>query len=65
MNMSRFYEFLISVSSNGKTISTGLIAGIGVGCALLLLGLVGVGIYAFRQKKRAERAKLISQPFGT
>lgn len=55
---------LISVASKGNTISTGLITGIGVGCGLLLLGLVGVGIYAFRQKKLAERAKHISQPFG-
>ncbi|KAK1271094.1 putative leucine-rich repeat receptor-like protein kinase [Acorus gramineus] len=46
-----------------KSISAGLIAGVAVGCAVLILGLVGVGIYAFRQKKRAERAMKLSKPF--
>lgn len=44
--------------------STGVIAGIAVGCAFLVLGLVGVGVYAIRQKKRAEKAIGLSRPFG-
>ncbi|KAK1283908.1 putative leucine-rich repeat receptor-like protein kinase [Acorus calamus] len=48
-----------------KSISAGLIAGVAVGCAVLILGLVGVGIYAFRQKKRAERAMELSKPFAS
>ena len=42
----------------------GLIAGISVGGALLVLGLVGAGVYALRQKKRAQRALELSKPFG-
>ncbi|XP_008782739.2 probable leucine-rich repeat receptor-like protein kinase At5g49770 [Phoenix dactylifera] len=44
--------------------STGLIVGIAVGCALLL-GLVGSGVYALRQKKRAQRAMELSKPFAS
>lgn len=44
--------------------STGVIIGISVSCVVLVLGLVVVGIYAIRQKKRAERAIGLSRPFG-
>ncbi|XP_077217444.1 leucine-rich repeat receptor protein kinase HPCA1-like [Tasmannia lanceolata] len=47
------------------SISTGVIIGIAIGCALLVLGLLGVGIYALRQKKRAERAIELSKPFAS
>ncbi|XP_010938089.2 leucine-rich repeat receptor protein kinase HPCA1 isoform X1 [Elaeis guineensis] len=43
----------------------GLIAGISVGGALLVLGLVGAGVYALRQKKRAQRALELSKPFAS
>ncbi|KAM7262617.1 hypothetical protein ACFE04_000300 [Oxalis oulophora] len=39
--------------------------GISIGCAVLVLGLVGVGIYAVRQKKRAEEAIELSKPFAS
>ncbi|KAG2664340.1 hypothetical protein I3760_16G078100 [Carya illinoinensis] len=44
-------------ATHGATsISSPVIVGIAIGCGILVLGLVGVGIYAVRQKKRAERA---------
>ncbi|KAJ9185502.1 hypothetical protein P3X46_005132 [Hevea brasiliensis] len=49
----------------GTSISSSAVAGIGIGCALLVLGLVGVGIYAIRQKKRAEKAIGLSRPFAS
>nr|XP_010921260.2 probable leucine-rich repeat receptor-like protein kinase At5g49770 [Elaeis guineensis] len=45
--------------------SIGLITGIAVGCALLLLGLVVSALYALRQKKRAQRAMELSRPFAS
>ncbi|KAK1312830.1 putative leucine-rich repeat receptor-like protein kinase [Acorus calamus] len=51
--------------NSNKSTSTALIAGIAVGCTVLILGLIGVGIYAFRQKKRAERAMELSKPFAS
>lgn len=49
----------------GRTsISTGVIIAIAVACAVLVLVLAGVGIYAFMQKRRAERAIQLSRPFG-
>lgn len=44
--------------------STGVVAGIAVGCVVLVFGLIAVGIYALRQKRRAERAIEQSRPFG-
>ena len=44
--------------------STGAIVGIVVSGVVLFVGLVLVAIYAFRQKRRAERATKISKPFG-
>ena len=44
--------------------SKGAIVGITVGCVVLILGLLIVGIYAFKQKKKAERAMVLSKPFG-
>lgn len=54
----------VSDIHKGASISTGVIAGISVGGAVLVLGLVGLAIYAIRQKKRAERAIGLSRPFG-
>ncbi|XP_020577014.1 probable leucine-rich repeat receptor-like protein kinase At5g49770 [Phalaenopsis equestris] len=48
-----------------SSMSTGLIIAIGVGCALLFVGLVGAGIYAVLQKKRARKAIEISRPFSS
>ncbi|XP_065851732.1 leucine-rich repeat receptor protein kinase HPCA1 isoform X2 [Euphorbia lathyris] len=49
----------------GTSFSPGAMAGIGVGCALLVLSLVGVAYYAIRQKKRAEKALGSSRPFAS
>ncbi|KAF5736538.1 leucine-rich repeat receptor-like protein kinase [Tripterygium wilfordii] len=53
------------VAHHGTSISTGVIAGIAVGCLFLVLGLIGVGIYAYQQRKRAEKAILQSKPFAS
>ncbi|KAM1691427.1 hypothetical protein ACFX15_032506 [Malus domestica] len=45
--------------------STGVIVGISVSCLVLVVGLVVVGIYAIRQRKRAERAIGLSRPFAS
>ncbi|XP_021829031.1 probable leucine-rich repeat receptor-like protein kinase At5g49770 [Prunus avium] len=50
---------------NKSSMSTGVIIGISVSCVFLVLGLVVVGIYAIRQKKRAERAIGLSRPFAS
>ncbi|KAF5445318.1 hypothetical protein F2P56_034378 [Juglans regia] len=52
-------------ATHGTTISSPVIVGIAIGCAILVLVLVGVGIYAVRQKKRAERAIGLSKPFAS
>ncbi|KAH7667422.1 Non-specific serine/threonine protein kinase protein [Dioscorea alata] len=44
---------------------TALIIGIAVGSAVLVIGLMAVGIYAFKQKKRAQRAIELSKPFAS
>ncbi|GAV89007.1 LRR_1 domain-containing protein/Pkinase_Tyr domain-containing protein/LRRNT_2 domain-containing protein, partial [Cephalotus follicularis] len=48
----------------GTSISSGGIIGISIGCSLLVLGLVGLGIYAILQKKRADKA-IGCKPFGS
>ncbi|CAL9111445.1 unnamed protein product [Musa textilis] len=50
----------------GKSpIAIGLIIGIAVGCALLVVGLLLVTIYALRQRKQAQRAIKLSKPFAS
>lgn len=55
---------VVSAGSKKSSISTGAIVGIAVASTVLVLGLIGVGIYALRQKKRAEKAMELSKPFG-
>ncbi|KAK3444680.1 hypothetical protein EUGRSUZ_A00883 [Eucalyptus grandis] len=50
---------------NKVSISKGALAGIAVGCAVLVLVLVGLAIYAIQQKKRAQRATELSKPFAS
>ncbi|VVA14510.1 PREDICTED: probable leucine-rich repeat [Prunus dulcis] len=50
---------------NKSSMSTGVIIGTSVSCVAVVLGLVVVGIYAIRQKKRAERAIGLSRPFAS
>ena len=40
------------------------IIGTAIGCSLLVVLLVLLGVYAVRQKKRAQREKLRNDPFG-
>ncbi|KAF2288022.1 hypothetical protein GH714_003943 [Hevea brasiliensis] len=49
----------------GTSLNSSAVAGIVTGCSLLVLGLFGVGIYAIRQKKRAEKALGLSRPFAS
>jgi cbb3-type cytochrome oxidase subunit 3 len=53
----------VPIESN-KGGSSRMIIGAAVGCSLLLLLLVLAGVHAFRQKKRAERAIELNNPFG-
>ncbi|PKI41018.1 hypothetical protein CRG98_038546 [Punica granatum] len=48
-----------------SSLSTGVIAGIAIGGSILVLVLIGLGIYAVRQKKRAERAIESHKPFAS
>uniref|UniRef100_A0A3Q7EQZ2 Leucine-rich repeat-containing N-terminal plant-type domain-containing protein n=1 Tax=Solanum lycopersicum TaxID=4081 RepID=A0A3Q7EQZ2_SOLLC len=43
---------------------TGIIIGVSVGCAVLVLLTFCAGLYAFRQRKMAKRAGHSSNPFG-
>ncbi|XP_044507956.1 leucine-rich repeat receptor protein kinase HPCA1-like [Mangifera indica] len=52
-------------SHKGTSLSTNVVAGIASAGALLFLCLLGIGFYAFRQKKRAERAIGMSKPFAS
>ncbi|XP_030456003.2 leucine-rich repeat receptor protein kinase HPCA1 [Syzygium oleosum] len=51
--------------NGGTTISKVVIVGIAIGSTVLVLGLVVLGIYAIRQKKRAEKALELSRPFAS
>uniref|UniRef100_A0A1D1YN16 non-specific serine/threonine protein kinase n=1 Tax=Anthurium amnicola TaxID=1678845 RepID=A0A1D1YN16_9ARAE len=57
-----FYSF---PTGSKNSVSTGVVVGIAVGCAVLVLGLIAVGVYAWRQKRRAERAVELSKPFAS
>ncbi|KAG8368961.1 hypothetical protein BUALT_Bualt15G0100700 [Buddleja alternifolia] len=48
-----------------KSVSTGVIIGAVVGGAVLFLLLLLAGVYAFRQKRRAETANKKSDPFAS
>ncbi|KAB8463988.1 hypothetical protein FH972_025282 [Carpinus fangiana] len=58
-----FYPICYYTESN-KGKSSGIIIGAAVGGSLLLLLLVLAGLYAFHQKKRAERAIEQNNPFA-
>ncbi|GLT44523.1 hypothetical protein SLA2020_184120 [Shorea laevis] len=53
-----------SDGTNSPKSTTGIIIGAAVGGAVLLLLSLLAGVYAFRQKKKAERASLESNPFA-
>jgi hypothetical protein len=52
------------VEDSGGSKNTGLIIGISVGCAVLLIALIGAAIYAVKQKRTAQKAMELSRPFG-
>ncbi|XP_051121284.1 leucine-rich repeat receptor protein kinase HPCA1 [Andrographis paniculata] len=45
--------------------SSGVIAGIVAGCAVLVVMLAALALYALRQKRRAEQAISLSKPFAS
>ncbi|KAI7725405.1 hypothetical protein M8C21_018595, partial [Ambrosia artemisiifolia] len=49
----------------GASIGVGAIVGITTGCTILVLTLIGLVLYAVRQKKRAEKAIGLSRPFAS
>jgi len=52
------------LSESGKHSNIGIIIGAAVGGLVLLVLLLLAGLYAFRQKKRAEKAIGQSNPFS-
>ncbi|CAK7357239.1 unnamed protein product [Dovyalis caffra] len=77
-NLSYCFSFLIITSlsvslpppppeevvGSKKSSSTGVIIGAVVGSSVLLLLLLGAGLYAHRQKKRAQKANEQNNPFA-
>lgn len=62
-----YNSFLAGSGSGGpnhKSSNTGIIVGSAVGACVLVVLLVFAGMYALRQKGRAERASQQSQPFA-
>lgn len=53
-----------SSGSGKKSSNTGIVVGAAVGGCVLVVLLIVAGMYAFRQKGRAERATHESRPFG-
>ncbi|XAR49197.1 Non-specific serine/threonine protein kinase [Bertholletia excelsa] len=59
------YEYFAESTEPKKSSSTGIIIGAAVGGSVLLLVALIAGIYAYRQKKRAERADKQNNPFAS
>lgn len=55
---------IVSDSQGANSLSKAVVIGIASGCSFLVLSLIGLGIYAILQKKRAEKAIGLSRPFG-
>ncbi|CAN6468452.1 unnamed protein product [Victoria cruziana] len=51
--------------NGGKSLPLGAVIGIVVGGSVLLFALLALGVYAFRQKRRAEKATVGSRPFAS
>ncbi|GKV03115.1 hypothetical protein SLEP1_g15478 [Rubroshorea leprosula] len=58
------YNYFSDEPKNSKKSTIGIIIGAAGGGSVLLLLLLLAGIYALRQKKKAERASIESNPFG-
>eukprot|EP01018_Ginkgo_biloba_P025021 Gb_02429 [translate_table: standard] len=52
-------------ASTSSRLSAGVIIGIAIGAAVLCLAILGIGVYALRQKRRAEKALELSKPFAS
>lgn len=59
-----YLYFADEVTGSKKSSNTGVIIGAAAGGSVLLLLLLGAGLYAHRQKKRAERATEHNNPFA-
>nr|XP_034916258.1 probable leucine-rich repeat receptor-like protein kinase At5g49770 isoform X2 [Populus alba] len=62
--MGDAYLYFAEVTGSKKSSNTGVIIGAAAGGSVLLLLLLGAGLYARRQKKRAERATEQNNPFA-
>ncbi|XP_031485903.1 leucine-rich repeat receptor protein kinase HPCA1 [Nymphaea colorata] len=51
--------------NGGKSLPITVVIGIAVGCSVLVLALLALGVYAIRQKRRAKRAMAGSRPFAS
>ncbi|CAI9762764.1 unnamed protein product [Fraxinus pennsylvanica] len=59
------YGYLDLATGSSKSSSSGIIIGAAAGGSVLFLLLLTAGIYAFRQKRRAEVAAKKNDPFGS
>ncbi|XP_071726031.1 leucine-rich repeat receptor protein kinase HPCA1-like [Rutidosis leptorrhynchoides] len=60
------YDFFSDASKGKhKSVSVGLIVGVSMGACVLVILLVIAGLYAFRQKGKAERAIKKNSPFAS
>ncbi|KAJ6715608.1 LEUCINE-RICH REPEAT-CONTAINING PROTEIN [Salix viminalis] len=59
-----YLNFAGEVTGSKKSSNTGVIIGAAAGGCVLLLLLLGAGLYAHRQKKRAEKATEQNNPFA-
>eukprot|EP01018_Ginkgo_biloba_P025027 Gb_24466 [translate_table: standard] len=57
--------YAFSDTSTSSGLSSGVIIGIAIGAAVLCLAILGIGVYALRQKRRAEKALELSNPFAS
>eukprot|EP01018_Ginkgo_biloba_P025025 Gb_02426 [translate_table: standard] len=57
------YAFPDASTSSG--LSSAVIIGIAIGAAVLCLAILGIGVYALKQKRRAEKALELSKPFAS
>ncbi|KAJ7295433.1 hypothetical protein O6H91_Y189100 [Diphasiastrum complanatum] len=56
---------LPTATKNSSSLGLGPIVGICIGVAVVFFVLLAIGIYAFRQKRRADKAEAISKPFAS
>lgn len=62
--MNIYSRYKNASGERGASISSSVLAGIISLAVIMVVVLVGLGLYAVRQKKLAERAIGLSKPFG-